>query len=82
MRHLFERFEPLLPKVNVLAKGLANLFKISKELELYKYLLDMKKSNRRVLVHYQCRRKFTDSYQERNSNSLPSKKLRSSSDTV
>ena len=58
-----KRFDTLLPEVNVLAKGLTNLIKISKERDmpaLHEYLLHMPESNGRVSVHHQCRRKFTD----------------------
>ena len=58
-----KRFDTLLPEVNVLAKGLTNLIKISKERDmpaLHKYLLHMRESNGRISDHHQCRRKFTD----------------------
>ena len=62
-------------------KGLATLIKVSEErkmLDLNIYLARMNNSGEVVMVHHNCRRKFTDAWSKTTKNEVPKKKLRSS----
>ena len=77
-----KEFNSSSPEVNVFSKGLSKLINLSKERKmdaLHSYLTETCNSNGKVLVHHDCRRKFTDARKE-SSREMPPKKLRSSQD--
>ena len=77
-----EGFEPSKPEVNVFKKGLSTLMRISRKRgknHLLRHLKITRELNGKVLVHSDCRRKFTDKRKKRPSNDCR-KRLRSSLD--
>ena len=76
-----EDFDENAPAVIVHQKGLATLIKVSEERkmgDLNIYLARMNDSGRVVMVHHNCRGKFTDARRKTTKKEVPKKKLRSS----
>ena len=75
-----EDFDKNAPAVIVHQKGLATLIKVSEErkmVDLNICLARMNDSCGVVMVHHNCRRKFTDARHKTTKNEVPKKKLRS-----